>query len=197
MIITDSQFYSNDADYEGGEIYTSYVAVDIFDSTFRDNSVSDSISYGGACSFDMGNVTFMNNIFENNTGSIVSTIYAYDTRGKNSNYNYKVQVLTSAGTPLNNIQIPVSVNNKMKNYTTGALGYVTIPFTKLTAQQTIIVVNPSNADNKKTKIMVKSRFASASNVAMYYFDGSKFKARIVGDDGKYIGKGQIVTIKLN
>ena len=35
------------------------------------------------------------------------------------------------------------------------------------------------------------------NVAMYYFDGSKFKARIVGDDGKFVGKNQVVTIKLN
>lgn len=45
--------------------------------------------------------------------------------------------------------------------------------------------------------MVKSRFSGAGNVVMYYFDGSKFKSRIVGDDGKYVGKGQTVTIKLN
>ena len=32
---------------------------------------------------------------------------------------------------------------------------------------------------------------------MYYFDGSKFKARIVGDDGNFVGKNQVVTIKLN
>ena len=129
---------------------------------------------------------------------IKSTIVSSDvTRGYNSNYNYKVQVLTSAGTPLNNTQVPISVNGKSKNYTTDASGYVTVPFTKLTKQQTIIVVNPSNDDRKTTKIVVKSRFVGASNVAMYYFDGSKFKVRIIGDDGKYVGKGQTVTIKLN
>ena len=129
---------------------------------------------------------------------IKSTIVSSNvTRGYNSNYNYKVQVLTSAGTPLNNTQISISVNGKSKNYTTDASGYATVPFTKLTKQQTIVVVNPSNDDRKTTKIVVKSRFVGASNVAMYYFDGSKFKVRIIGDDGKYVGKGQTVTIKLN
>ena len=127
---------------------------------------------------------------------IKSTIVSSDvTRGYNSNYNYKVQIWTSAGTPLNNTQISISVNGKSKNYTTDASGYATVPFTKLTKQQTIVVANPSR--EKTTKIVVKSRFVGASNVAMYYFDGSKFKVRIVGDDGKYVGKGQTVTIKLN
>ena len=32
---------------------------------------------------------------------------------------------------------------------------------------------------------------------MYYFDGSKFKVKVIGDDGKAVGKNQVVTIKLN
>ncbi len=142
--------------------------------------------------------TTYNNISIVNYVIIKSTIVSSNvTRGYNSNYNYKVQVLTSDGNPLSNTKIPISVNGKFKNYTSDASGYVTVPFTKLTKQQTIIVVNPSNADNKQTKIVVKSRFSGASNVAMYYFDGSKFKVRIVGNDGKFVGKGQTVTIKLN
>ncbi len=142
--------------------------------------------------------TTYNNVSIVNYIVIKSTIISSNvTRGYNSNYNYKVQVLTYDGTPLNNTQISISVNGKSKNYTTDASGYATVSFTKLTKQQTIIVANPSNADKKTTKIVVKSRFAGASNVAMYYFDGSKFKARIVGDNGQYVGKGQTVTIKLN
>ncbi len=142
--------------------------------------------------------TTYNNISIVNYIKINSTIISSNvTRGYNSNYNYKIQVVTSAGIPLNNTKVPISINGKFKNYTTDASGYVTLKFTKLTKQQTIVVVNPSNADNKQTKIAVKSRFSGASNVAMYYFDGSKFKARIVGDDGKFVGKNQVVTIKLN
>ena len=142
--------------------------------------------------------TTYNNVSIVNYVLIKSTIVSSDVnRGYNSNYNYKVQLLTSAGTPLNNTQVPISVNGKSKNYTTDASGYVTVPFTKLTKQQTIVVVNPSNNDKKQTKIVVKSRFSGASNVVMYYFDGSKFKARIVGNDGNFVGKGQTVIIKLN
>ncbi len=32
---------------------------------------------------------------------------------------------------------------------------------------------------------------------MYYFDGSTFKARIVSNNGKYVGKNNVVIIKLN
>ena len=48
-------------------------------------------------------------------------------------------------------------------------------------------------------ILIKdfSRFKDAHNVVMYYFDGSKFKVNVIGDDGKSVGKNQIVTIKLN
>ena len=78
LIVNGSKFTSNVAEYEGGAIYTSYAIVEIMDSKFRYNTVSDVQSYGGACYFDMGMVTLEENIFENNMGLNVSTIYAYD-----------------------------------------------------------------------------------------------------------------------
>ena len=32
---------------------------------------------------------------------------------------------------------------------------------------------------------------------MYYFDGHKFKAKIIGNDGKAVGKNQVVKVKFN
>ena len=32
---------------------------------------------------------------------------------------------------------------------------------------------------------------------MYYYDGSKFKAKILGDDATPVGANQVVKIKLN
>ena len=142
--------------------------------------------------------TTYNNISIVNYIIIKSAILSSNvTKGYNSNYNYKMQILTSAGKPLNNTKVAISINGNSRNYTTDNSGYITIPFTKLTKQQTILVRNPSNGENKISKIIVKSRFSGAKNVAMYYFDGSKFKARIVGDDGKFVGKNQAVSIKLN
>ena len=143
--------------------------------------------------------TTYNNISIVNYVVVKSTIISSDvTRGYNSNYNYKLQVVDASGNPLNNTKVAIALNNgKFSYYASDNSGYITIPFKKLTKQQTITVVNPKTGDNRQTKIVVKSRFSGASNVQMYYFDGSKFKARIVGDDGKFVGKNQVVTIKLN
>ena len=143
--------------------------------------------------------TTYNNISIVNYIVVKSTIISSDViRGYNSNYNYKLQVLDASGNPLNNTKVAISINNgKFSYYTSGNSGYITIQFKKLTKQQTITVINPKTGDNRQTKIVVKLRFSGASNVALYYFDGSKFKARIVGDDGNFVGKNQVVTIKLN
>ena len=168
----DGEFYNVTADENG----TCKLPIDKYDGKYNVTTTYN-------------NISIVNYIVINST--IISSNV---TRGYNSNYDYKAQVLSPTGTPLNNTEVAVSINGKFSNYTTDSSGFITIKFTK---DQIIIVTNPSNADNKQTKIAVKSRFSGEGNVAMYYFDGSKFKARIVGDDGKYVGKGQTVTIKLN
>lgn len=130
---------------------------------------------------------------------IKNTVISSDVeRGYNSNYDYKLKVVDSAGNPLKNTYVKISLNNgKYKNYKSDKTGYVTIKFTKLTKKQTIKVKNPSTGEVKTTTIKVVSRFSGASNIVMYYFDGSKFKAKIIGNNAKAVGKGQIVTIKFN
>lgn len=139
-----------------------------------------------------GNVSIVNYII------VKSTIVSSDViRGYNSDYNYKLQVLDSTGKGLNNTKVTVSINGNSKVFVTDKSGYITIPFKKLTKSQKIIVTNPVNSEVKKTTIKVVSRFSGAKNLVMYYFDGSKFKVKVIGDDGKAVGKNQVVTIKLN
>ena len=78
LIINNTNFTNNAANYEGGAIYTSYTDVNIFNSNFKSNSLVDEISYGGACYFDEGEVLLEANKFVNNTASEASSIYAYD-----------------------------------------------------------------------------------------------------------------------
>ena len=118
-------------------------------------------------------------------------------RGYNSNYNYKVKLVNSAGKALAKTKVKVSINGKSKTYTTDKSGYITIKFKKLTKTQTVSVKNPKTKEVKKTKIKVVSRFSGAKNIVMYYFDGHKFKAKIIGDDGKAVGKNQVVKVKFN
>ena len=82
-------------------------------------------------------------------------------------------------------------------YTSDDSGYVTVKFTKLAQAQKIVVTNPVSNESKTININVVSRFSGASDVVMYYFDGSKFKVKVIGDDGNAVGKNQVVTISLN
>ena len=129
---------------------------------------------------------------------IKSTILSSDVvRGNNSDYNYKLQVLNSTGKGLNKTNVTISINGKSKVFMTDESGYITIPFKKLTALQKITVTNPINSEVKTTTIKIVSRFSGAKNLVMYYFDGSKFKVKVIGDDGKVVGKNQVVAIKIN
>ena len=142
--------------------------------------------------------TKYNNVSIVNYIMIKSTILSSDVvRGYNSDYNYKLQVLNYTGQGLNKTKVTISINGKSKVFVTDESGYITIPFKKLTASQKIIVTNPVNSEVKTTTIKVVSRFSGAKNVVMYYFDGSKFKVKVIGDNGKVVGKNQVVTIKLN
>ena len=118
-------------------------------------------------------------------------------RTYNANCNYKVRILDSAGKPVKSAKVAVSVNGKSKNYKTDNSGYITVKFTKLAKAQKITVKNPKTGESRTTKILVYSRFSDEKNVAMYYFDGSKFKATILGDNAKPVGKNKVVVIKIN
>ena len=105
--------------------------------------------------------------------------------------------MDSAGKPVKKAKVAVSINGKSKNYKTDDSGYITLKFTKLTKAQKITVKNPKTCESRTTKIVICSRFSGEKNVVMYYFDGSKFKATILGDNVKPVGKNKVVTIKIN
>lgn len=129
---------------------------------------------------------------------IKNTIVSKDvTRGYNSNYNYNVQILDLSGKGVGNTAVDITVNGKVKRYTTDANGFITIPFSKLTANQVISAVNPLNGEVSRNTIKVVSRFSGNKNINMYYYDGTKFSVMVYGDDGKLVGANQVVTIKLN
>lgn len=111
LVVRNSTFTSNVADYEGGAIYTSFAQVGVADSKFRNNSLLDNVSYGGACYFDYGYANLARNIFENNTGFIVSTVCAYDTDLKlRSNYFDNPSNVTSIYTVYGSIEYKTNKN---------------------------------------------------------------------------------------
>ena len=79
LLIEESNFISNNAEYDGGAVYTSWASGEIINSRFVSNSaLCDGFSNGGACYLDHGKIAIDSCIFENNTAGEGSSIYTYD-----------------------------------------------------------------------------------------------------------------------
>ena len=115
----------------------------------------------------------------------------------NSNFNYKLRVLDSNGKAVKNTKVLITVNGKSKYYKSDKSGYITLKFTKLAKNQKITVKNPKTGEIKTSKIGAYSRFTEDKNVVMYYNDGSKFKAYILDDNTKPVGKNKVVALQIN
>ena len=115
----------------------------------------------------------------------------------NSNFKYKLRVLDSNGKAVKNTKVLITVNGKSKYYKSDKSGYITLKFTKLAKNQKITVKNPKTGEIKTSKIGAYSRFTEDKNVVMYYNDGSKFKAQILDDNTKPVGKNKVVILMIN
>ena len=54
-----------------------------------------------------------------------------------------------------------------------------------------------NSSAAEATIKVLSRFTSNKNIQMNYYDGTKYQVRVIGDNGKPVGAGQVVVITIN
>jgi hypothetical protein len=117
-------------------------------------------------------------------------------RGYNSDHVFTVQLFSREGDFLANQVVNVTVNGKTNEYVTNKEGVIKIPFTRLTATQNIMLTNPITGEVAKNTIKVVPRLVG-SNVVMDYFDGSKYTVKVYGVDGKLVGAGETVTVKLN
>ena len=106
-------------------------------------------------------------------------------------------MLNSSGEGIDNVKVNVTVNGKSQTFTTDNSGYITIPFTKLTTNQVVKVINPISKEESENTITVVSRFSNNKNINMYYNNGTSYSVKVYGDDAKLVGANQTVVIKLN
>ncbi|MEE1129340.1 MAG: C1 family peptidase [Methanobrevibacter sp.] len=117
-------------------------------------------------------------------------------------YNTKLTVTAvyfdGAGKPLNNTKLTIILDGKQMNITTNKNGAysVVIPAGYKIGNHNIEFANPATNEESKLTIKILSRFAGNANVNMYYYDGHTYKVRVRGDDGQFVGKNQIVLIKV-
>jgi predicted outer membrane repeat protein len=154
----------------------------------------------------IGNYKVMSTILPNDkyksitvysTIQVLSSIESSDlTRGVNSPYDFVARFLDLSGNPLKNTIVTFKVNNNVYNLKTDDNGVCKLVNILNTGTYTITSTNPLSSQISFNKVVIVERITENNNLVMDYNDGSKFKVRIIGDDGNPVGAGEIVKITI-
>ena len=130
--------------------------------------------------------------------TILSTIKANDmNRGYNSGVDFKATFLTSTGSPLANTKVRFVVNNVSFEVKTDANGVAVLNNIFNVGTYSVTAINPVTGGNVTKQFSIAKRIIKNKDLTMDYLDGSVYSVRIVGDDGNYVGAGQVVVFKVN
>ena len=105
-----------------------------------------------------------------------------------------------SGKVLANKQVSVVIGGKTYNLITDSSGSVKLP---AVARGTYTISALFDGDNEyygsksTVKVTVLPSIVGNTNYNLYYGNAVSYKVRIVGPDGKYVGAGKVVTIKVN
>lgn len=119
--------------------------------------------------------------------------------GYHAKKTIKIKYLDKNGNILKNKAVKVKFNGKTIKGKTDKKGFFKVKISnKLKiGKYTIKCTNPKTGEQVKITVKILSRFKSHKNMKMYYYDGSKYKVRIIADNGKYSTKGKVIKIKID
>ena len=141
---------------------------------------------------------YLNPSNKTSKATILSTINANDmNRGYNSGVDFKATFLTSTGSPLANTQVRFVVNNVSFEVKTDAKGVAVLNNIFNVGVYSVTAINPVTGGNVTKQFSIAKRILKNKDLTMDYLDGSVYSVRIVGDDGNYVGAGQVVVFKVN
>ena len=133
--------------------------------------------------------------------NVVGTIFADDiTKAVNVDYAYNATFIGLNGKPLSKSIVSITINGNEGNFTTDENGTILIPKSAIGSNigsYTISAYNPSTNETFVTYVDIVSRFFGNSNIVMYYYDGSAYKALVLDDDGYPVGAGEKVVVKVS
>ena len=120
------------------------------------------------------------------------------TRGWNSPYDFKAEFLDSQGHVLADTVVKFTVNGKTYNVKTDKQGIAYLTASKLgVGSYDVTVYNPITGETVKSKVNIVKRLINNKDITMDFVDGTYYKVTAIGDDGKPVGKGEVVGIHVN
>lgn len=119
--------------------------------------------------------------------------------GYNSQLNVVPTFVDSNGNVLSGINVKYKMDDKKQvTVKTDESGKIKVSVAKGTSVGThkIVFTNPVTSEVATVSVKIVSRFDDNKNINMYYNDGTSYIVRIMGNDGKYVGAGKIVTFTI-
>jgi hypothetical protein len=60
----------------------------------------------------------------------------------------------------------------------------------------VVIINPATGEYTLTNLKIVKRITGNKNVKIFFADGTKYKVRIIGDDGSYVGACEVVSMNV-
>jgi hypothetical protein len=120
------------------------------------------------------------------------------TRGWNSLFDYQATFLDSDGSALANKDVQFVVNGKTYTAKTNDAGVAQLMNAKLdVGEYNITSINPVTGESVVNNVTIVERIIENKDLTMDFASGKSYKVRVIGDDGKPVGAGEIIDIYIN
>ena len=131
--------------------------------------------------------------------SVFRSIIANDmTRGWGSPYDYKAEFLDETGHVIADTEVKFVVNGKTYTAKTNNQGIAYLDTSKLpVGKYNITCINPVTGEQVTAKTTIVKRLIENKDITMDFLDGTWYKVRAIGDDGKPVGEGEFVQISVH
>ena len=152
------------------------------------------------------NITILNaetdNVYASNDSGLFKVVVPTTipstniSRGYNSPYDYVATFTDEFGNKLNNTNVSMIVNGETYNLTTDENGVAYLNATLPVGVYEIKLVNPVSGENVTHTTTIVERLQENRDIVMDFCDGTHYRVRAYGDDGKPI-EGVYVEITVN
>ncbi|WP_458453064.1 Ig-like domain repeat protein, partial [Methanobrevibacter sp.] len=161
-------------------------------SNMSEGSQDVNVTYSGDSKYDSKTVT--------KTIYVTTSINAQDklTRGWGSPYDFEAEFLDGQGHVLVNTEVQFEVNGKTYTAKTDEKGIARLTASKLAVgTYDVTCINPATGQKVTKQVTIIKRLLNNKDITMDFYDGTFYKVKAIGDDGKAAPAGEFVAITVN
>jgi hypothetical protein len=119
------------------------------------------------------------------------------TRGWNSPYDYKAEFLDKQGHVLANTNVKFTVKGKTYTVKTDSQGIAYLKAKLPVGKYSVTIYNPVTGEKASAKTTIVKRITENKDIKLDFYDGTNYVVRVIGDNGKPVGAGEVVKISVN